>query len=91
MQTLAVCEDFDARITVGDEDEYYTGDDISKDMTYYIDDTLAIGRIELCFNGSWRAVCDNVWSREDASVACYQLGFSRAGDLIFNSCRVVII
>ncbi len=75
-----MCEDYSARIVNSDEDDYYTGAGVeTRDITYYIDDHLAIGRIELCFDGVWTAICEDVWTREDASVACHQLGFSRAG------------
>lgn len=84
----ALCEDYNARITLGDGQEYYDGD-IAKDDTYYIDDALAIGRIELCLGGKWSAVCENVWTKEDASVACKQLGFSNAG--IYCYCWLYVV
>ena len=63
-----MCEDYSARI-------------INMDPLYdhFVDDELAIGRIELCLSGVWRPVCEDVWTEADASVACHQLGFSRAG------------
>ena len=48
-------------------------------VNYYIDGELALGRIELCLQGKWSPICQDDWSDIDASVACYQLGFSRAG------------
>ena len=34
------------------------------------------GRIEICVDGEWRAVCaDNVWDIRDATTVCRQLGF----------------
>lgn len=91
----AVCEELDARITIGDGNQYYDGDTFYE-RSYYIDDALAIGRIELCVDGVWSAICENVWTKEDASVACKQLGFSSAGttlkanlafSLPYNPCR----
>ena len=73
---LALCEDNDVRVLIGDGDEYYTGETAGE---MYIADSLATGRIELCYQGLWRTLCKNSWSREDAAVACNQLGFSKAG------------
>ena len=46
---------------------------------YYLADSLAVGRVELCHQRTWRTVCKGSWTREDVAVACSQLGFSRAG------------
>ena len=38
------------------------------------------GRLELCDEeGNWRAICAGQWGRQDASVACRQMGFSDQG------------
>ena len=72
----ALCEDYEVRILVGEGESYYAG--VSYDLNY-IDDALSVGRIEVCFKGSWRALCSSDWTKQDASVVCQQLGFAAAG------------
>ena len=37
------------------------------------------GRIEICWKGSWGAVCSVGFGVEEAKIACKQLGYSRHG------------
>ena len=37
------------------------------------------GRLEVCNNQAWGTVCDNFWDNIDAGVACFQLGYTKAG------------
>ena len=45
-----------------------------------VDHNHLAGRMELCDEtGQWRSVCAGSWDKEDARVACRQMGYSDQG------------
>ena len=37
------------------------------------------GRLEMCYQGVWGTLCDDIFSISDAVVACRQLGYDTEG------------
>ena len=74
--------DSEVRLLIGDNDDYYLGGE-ALDSSYYIDNQLSVGRLELCLNGQWGVACQDYWNNEQASVVCNQLGFARVGKQLY--------
>ena len=64
---------------VGEGLDFYEGLSQYDNLEIYDKDGLRAGRIEICLEGSFVAVCDGQWNNHDASVVCRQLGFSSNG------------
>ena len=38
------------------------------------------GRVEVCSDGNWTSVCDNLWNEAEAKVVCRQIGYLSDGE-----------
>ena len=51
------------------------------------------GRVEVCYDGEYRALCSSFWDELDATVLCEQLGYSVGGMFVrtYNELISIII
>ena len=63
---------------VGSGDAFYHQPE-NYDELYFDDAELIRGRVEICIGGRFGTICEKLWTNQDASVACKQLGYSTYG------------
>ena len=42
------------------------------------------GRVEICVNGQWGAICDDGWGLNEATIVCAQFGYTKYGESCDN-------
>ena len=73
------------RLLVGEGLDFYEGLSQYDSVDIYDKDGLRAGRIEVCSDGMFVAVCGGQWDNRDASVVCRQLGLSSNGRLLHDA------
>ena len=48
------------------------------------------GRVEICSDGNWSTVCDNLWNEAEAKIVCQQLGYPSDGECRFHEKLCII-
>lgn len=51
------------------------------EIRLYSSDTVERGRLEVCYDGIWGAICNEQWTDTDAKVACNQLRLPSEGNI----------
>ena len=58
------------------------GDCVTGDVRLVGGETEAEGRVDMCINWEWWAVCGDEWTNRSSAVVCGQLGFSPDGEAL---------
>ena len=69
------------RLLIGEGENFYLGEQMPYDNQISDKNGLLGGRVEICFDGRYGTICDDLWDQEDASVVCRHLDFSPYGTI----------